>query len=80
MKTLKVLDDEGKPSISRWNIIAIDQLFVDIYWIKEQRAFTYIELPEISKLYVWFSKYTKNCDDECFKRVYALSSEREDEK
>ena len=49
MKTLKVLDDKGKPSGSRWKVISLDQLNYDIYRIKDQRASSYIDLPDKKK-------------------------------
>ena len=49
LEKLELVDAKGKPIGSGWRSISVDQLNVDIYRIKEQRASSYIELPENPK-------------------------------
>ena len=59
-------------------ILYIDQLNVDIYRRKEQRASSYIDLPDFLEMKFGLVNIPSTCDDECFQSVHYLSSERED--
>ena len=63
---MEVLDSKGKPIGSGWTIISIEQLTVDNFRIKEQKASSYIDLPENNKSYLGLVNKPNTCNDACF--------------
>ena len=66
LETLELLDDSGKPVGSGLKFISVDQLNVDIYRIKEQRASSYMPEKFAKKANFGLVSIQNTCDNECF--------------